>query len=94
MLTMDEGWVEVLQSMIVGGGPDGPGGMAVVDVAQNSLLSVGDAVGDKLIIRNGGTVIVDNSTARENVSRIARNLGWEMDVDERAEDDIHLVFTK
>ncbi|MCP4709634.1 MAG: hypothetical protein GY869_13490 [Planctomycetes bacterium] len=62
MLTMDEGWVEVLQTMIVGGGMDGPGGMAVVDVAQNSLLSVGDGVGDKLIVRCGGMVIVDHST--------------------------------
>jgi len=39
-------------------------------------------------------VIVDSSTARENVSRIARNLGWETDVDERSGDDIHLVFTR
>ena len=39
-------------------------------------------------------VIVDNSTARENVSRIAKNLGWEIDIDERSEDDIHLMLKK
>ena len=39
-------------------------------------------------------VIVDNSTARENVSRIARNLGWEINIDERAEDDVHLMMRK
>ena len=39
-------------------------------------------------------VIVDNSTARENVSRIAKNLGWEIDIDERSEDDVHLMMRK
>ncbi len=39
-------------------------------------------------------VIVDNSTARENVSRTARNLGWEIYIDERSEDDIHLLLKK
>jgi len=39
-------------------------------------------------------VIVDNSTARENVSRIATNLGWEINIDERAEDDVHLTMRK
>jgi len=39
-------------------------------------------------------VIVDNSTARENVSRIAKNLGWEIDIDERSEDDVHLLMKK
>ncbi|UCB44071.1 MAG: sulfurtransferase TusA family protein [Dehalococcoidales bacterium] len=39
-------------------------------------------------------LIVDNSTARENVSRIAKNLGWEISVDERSEDDVHLLIRK
>ena len=39
-------------------------------------------------------VIVDNSTARENVSRIAKNLGWEIDIDARSEDDVHLLIRK
>ena len=39
-------------------------------------------------------VIVDNSTARENVSRIAKNLGWEVDISERSEDQIHLELKK
>lgn len=39
-------------------------------------------------------VIVDNGTARENVSRIAKNLGWEIDIDERSEDDVHLLIIK
>jgi len=45
---------------------------------------------------NKGTleVIVDNSTARENVSRIARKLGWQVDVNERSEEDIHILMKK
>lgn len=39
-------------------------------------------------------VIVDNGTARENVSRIAKNLGWEIDIDERSEEDVHLLIRK
>ena len=39
-------------------------------------------------------VIVDNNTARENVSRIARNLGWEVDIGERSKDEIHLELKK
>ena len=39
-------------------------------------------------------VIVDNGTAQENVSRIAKNLGWEIDIDERSEDDVHLMMRK
>ena len=39
-------------------------------------------------------VIVDNSTARENVSRIAQNLGWEINIDERSEDDVHILIEK
>jgi len=39
-------------------------------------------------------VIVDNSTARENVSRIAKNLGWEIDIDERSEEDVHILMKK
>ena len=39
-------------------------------------------------------VIVDNSTARENVSRIAKTLGWEVNIIERSEDDIHLLMKK
>jgi len=39
-------------------------------------------------------VIVDNSTARENVSRTAQNLGWEVNVNEHSEEEIHLVVKK
>ena len=39
-------------------------------------------------------VIVDNSTARENVCRIANNLGWEINIDERSEEDVHLFMRK
>ncbi|HEY31810.1 MAG TPA: SirA family protein [Dehalococcoidia bacterium] len=39
-------------------------------------------------------VVVDNNTARENVSRIAKNLGWEIDIDERSEDEVHLMMRK
>ena len=39
-------------------------------------------------------VIVDNTTARENVLRTARNLGWAVTVDERAADEIHIVMEK
>jgi len=39
-------------------------------------------------------VIVDNTTAQENVSRTARNLGWNVTVDERSEDEIHVVLEK
>ena len=39
-------------------------------------------------------VIVDNGTSQENVSRIAKNLGWEIDIDERSEDDVHLLIRK
>ena len=39
-------------------------------------------------------VIVDNGTSRENVSRIAKNLGWEIDIDERSEDDVHILIRK
>jgi len=39
-------------------------------------------------------VIVDNSTARENVSRIANSLGWEIDIEERSEGEIRLLLTK
>ena len=39
-------------------------------------------------------VIVDNTTAQENVSRTARNLGWNVTVDRHAEDEIHVVMEK
>ncbi len=39
-------------------------------------------------------VIVDNSTARENVSRTAGNLGWAVNVEELSEDEIHLLMRK
>ena len=39
-------------------------------------------------------VIVDNTTALENVLRTARNLGWAVTIDERAADEIHLVMEK
>ena len=39
-------------------------------------------------------VIVDNETAVQNVSRIARNLGWNVTPDEKSDEEIHLVITK
>jgi len=39
-------------------------------------------------------VIVDNSTAQENVSRAAKNLGWQVNVDEQSGDEILLVMKK
>ena len=39
-------------------------------------------------------VIVDSGTARGNVARIARNMGWQTNGDQPSEDDIRLVFTK
>ena len=38
--------------------------------------------------------IVDNTTAQENVTRTARNLGWEISIDERSEEEIHVIATK
>ena len=39
-------------------------------------------------------VIVDNTTAQENVSRTARNLGWNVTIDKHSEDEIHVVMEK
>ncbi|MBU2534550.1 MAG: sulfurtransferase TusA family protein [Chloroflexi bacterium] len=39
-------------------------------------------------------VIVDTSTARENVSRIARNLGWQVSIEEQPEGTFRLVMKK
>ena len=39
-------------------------------------------------------VLVDNITARENVSRIGRNLGWGITVDEPSPDNIRIVMEK
>ena len=39
-------------------------------------------------------IIVDNTTAKENVTRAARNLGWEVTVDERSEEEIHIIASK
>lgn len=38
-------------------------------------------------------VIVDNITARENISRIARNLGWEINIEE-LENNFIIVIKK
>lgn len=39
-------------------------------------------------------VFVDTSTARENVSHIARNLGWEVSIEEQPEGNYRLVMKK
>ncbi len=39
-------------------------------------------------------IIVDNETAKENVSRIGRNLGWNVQADARSGDEIHLMMSK
>ncbi len=46
--------------------------------------------------QNKGTleVIVDTGTARENVSRIAGHLGWEVDVEEQPEGNYRIVMRK
>ncbi len=45
---------------------------------------------------SGGTVkiIVDSTTARENVCRAAKNLGWSVALDERSADEIHVIASK
>ena len=39
-------------------------------------------------------VIVDTNTSRENVSRIASNLGWQVSVEEQPEGSFRLVMKK
>lgn len=39
-------------------------------------------------------VIVDNITARDNVTRIGKKLGWTINLDERSKDEIHLSMKK
>lgn len=39
-------------------------------------------------------VIVGSATARENVSRTAQNLGWQVTPDIRSEDEIQLILKK
>lgn len=39
-------------------------------------------------------VIVDNITARDNVSRMAKNLGWSIEIDQKSEDEIRLLLQK
>ncbi|MFC1974599.1 sulfurtransferase TusA family protein [Chloroflexota bacterium] len=39
-------------------------------------------------------VLVDTSTARENVSRIAGNLGWGVTVEEQSEGSCRMVMKK
>ena len=45
---------------------------------------------------NQGTleVLVDTSTARENVSRVAENLGWVVTVEEQPENSYKIVMKK
>lgn len=38
-------------------------------------------------------VIVDNATASENVSRMAKSMGWEVKSEKRNEEEFHLVLT-
>jgi len=39
-------------------------------------------------------VLVDSSTARENVSRLAQNAGWRVTVEEQPEDNYRIVLKK
>ena len=39
-------------------------------------------------------VLVDSSTARENVSRLAQNSGWSVTVEEQTEDNYRIVLKK
>ncbi len=45
---------------------------------------------------NKGTieVLVDTGTARENVARVAENLGWTVTVEEQAESSYRMVIKK
>ncbi len=39
-------------------------------------------------------VLVDSGTARENVSRLAKNAGWAVTVEEQPEDSYRIVLKK
>jgi TusA-related sulfurtransferase len=39
-------------------------------------------------------VLVDNSTAKENVSRTAKNAGWQVEIDEKKDGTTKLVLSK
>ena len=39
-------------------------------------------------------VLVDTTTAMENVSRVAKNSGWKVDVESRAQENYRLVLMK
>ena len=39
-------------------------------------------------------IIVDGTTARENVCRAAENLGWSVVIDERSTDETHVIANK
>lgn len=39
-------------------------------------------------------VLVDTTTAMENVSRVAKNSGWKVDVESRAQENYRLVLIK
>jgi len=39
-------------------------------------------------------VLVDTTTAMENVSRVAKNSGWKVDVESRAQENYRLVLKK
>ena len=39
-------------------------------------------------------VLVDSNTARENVSRMARNLGWEVNIEEQPEGNFQIMMKK
>lgn len=39
-------------------------------------------------------VIVDNEVSRENVGRAARSQGWEVQEEERADDEVRLILKR
>jgi tRNA 2-thiouridine synthesizing protein A len=39
-------------------------------------------------------VLVDTTTAMENVSRVAKNSGWKVDIESRAQENYRLVLKK
>lgn len=39
-------------------------------------------------------VLVDSPTARENVSRLARDAGWKVDIQQQADGSVKLVLSK
>lgn len=60
-LNVQRSWVDIWSSLGVGGSPDEVGGRAVVNLTDNSLMTVGQHNGDRMVIQPLGTVNIDQS---------------------------------